>query len=169
MITMKISGSFKALFLSIFLSASIAAAPGQRAYAQAGVSAATLAATSSAASAATALAQDPEAAPDQHYVYCISSGIGPVVYFSDIFAAVPTSPIAGPHAGRNGFPEFSAPFVAFLEKKYGYKENSSAPAMCRAIFSPNAAGLHAAQTTRQAAEDLARQNKMQVVETGWKQ
>jgi hypothetical protein len=159
------AASFNAIFLSIFLSASPAALPGQRANTLAGVAAASAAA----ASAATALAQDPEAAPDQHYVYCISSGIGPVVYFSDIFAAVPTSPVAGPHAGRNGFPEFSAPFVAFLEKKYGYKENSSAPAMCRAIFSPNAAGLHAAQTTRQAAEDLARQNKMQVVETGWKQ
>jgi hypothetical protein len=165
MLRIRAAASFEALFLSIFLSAAPAALPGQRANTQAGVAAACAAA----ASAATALAQDPEAAPDQHYVYCISSGIGPVVYFSDIFAAVPTSPIAGPHAGRNGFPEFSAPFVAFLEKKYGYKENSSAPAMCRAIFSPNAAGLHAAQTTRQAAEDLARQNKMQVVETGWKQ
>ena len=165
MLRIRAAASFEALFLSIFLSAAPAALPGQRANTQAGVAAACAAA----ASAATALAQDPEAAPDQHYVYCISSGIGPVVYFSDIFAAVPTSPIAGPHAGRNGFPEFSAPFVAFLEKKYSYKENSSAPAMCRAIFSPNAAGLHAAQTTRQAAEDLARQNKMQVVETGWKQ
>ena len=165
MLRIRAAASFEALFLSIFLSAAPAALPGQRANTQAGVAAASAAA----ASAATALAQDPEAAPDQHYVYCISSGIGPVVYFSDIFAAVPTSPVAGPHAGRNGFPEFSAPFVAFLEKKYGYKENSSAPATCRAIFSPNAAGLHAAQTTRQAAEDLARQNKMQVVETGWKQ
>jgi hypothetical protein len=165
MLRIRAAASFEALFLSIFLSAAPAALPGQRANTQAGVAAASAAA----ASAATALAQDPEAAPDQHYVYCISSGIGPVVYFSDIFAAVPTSPIAGPHAGRNGFPEFSAPFVAFLEKKYGYKENSSAPAMCRAIFSPNAAGLRAAQTTRQAAEDLARQNKMQVVETGLKQ
>jgi hypothetical protein len=165
MLRIRAAASFEALFLSIFLSAAPAALPGQRANTQAGVAAASAAA----ASAATALAQDPEATPDQHYVYCISSGIGPVVYFSDIFAAVPTSPVAGPHAGRNGFPEFSAPFVAFLEKKYGYKENSSAPATCRAIFSPNAAGLHAAQTTRQAAEDLARQNKMQVVETGWKQ
>jgi hypothetical protein len=165
MLRIRAAASFEALFLSIFLSAAPAALPGQRANTQAGVAAASAAA----ASAATALAQDPEATPDQHYVYCISSGIGPVVYFSDIFAAVPTSPVAGPHAGRNGFPEFSAPFVAFLEKKYGYKENSSAPAMCRAVFSPNAAGLHAAQTTRQAAEDLARQNKMQVVETGWKQ
>ena len=91
------------------------------------------------------------------------------MYFSDIFAAVPTSPVVRPHAGRNGFPEFSAPFLAFLQKKYGYKENSNAPTVCRAIYNPNAAGLHAAQATRQAAEDLARQNKTQIVETGWKE
>jgi hypothetical protein len=144
MFTIRVSTSSKAFFFSVILSASAAALP---AYAAAGQA----------------------ASPDQHYVYCMSGGTGPVMYFSDIFAAVPTSPVTGPHAGRSGFPEFSAPFLQFLQKKYGYKENSSSPTTCRAIFSPNDAGLRAAQTTRQAAEDLARQNKMQVVETGWKQ
>jgi hypothetical protein len=121
------------------------------------------------AAAASADAAIPAAAPNQKYVYCISGGGGPVVYFSDIFAGAPTSPTVGPHAGRNGFPEFSGPFVAFLEKQYGYKENSSSPTACRAIYNPVPAGYRVAQTTRQAAEDLARQNKSQVVETGWKQ
>ncbi len=120
------------------------------------------------AKAATAQA-DLAVAPNEKYVYCISGATGPAVYFSDIFAAVPTSPTFGPHAGRNGFPEFSGPFVAFLQQKYGYKENSSSPTICRAIFSPNPAGLHAAQTTKQAAEDLDKQANKQIVETGWKQ
>jgi hypothetical protein len=106
--------------------------------------------------------------PNEKYVYCISGATGPAVYFSDIFAAVPTSPTAGPHSGRNGFPEFSGPFLAFLQKKYGYKEDSNSPTACRAVFSPNAAGLHAAQTTKQAAQDLDKQANKQIVETGWK-
>jgi hypothetical protein len=110
----------------------------------------------------------PTAAANEHYVYCFSGSSGPVVYFSDIFAAVPTSATVGPHAGRNGFPEFSGPFLAFLQNKYGYKSDSSSPPVCRAIYNPNPAGLHAAQATRQAAEDLAKQNKAQIVETGWK-
>ena len=123
-----------------------------------------------AASAQSALAaQGLAAAPNQHYVYCLSGGAGSAQYFSEIFAAVPTSAVQGPHAGRNGFPEFSGPFIAFLQQKYGFKETPSSPTTCRAIYNPNAAGLHAAQATKQAAEDLARQNKMQVVETGWKQ
>jgi hypothetical protein len=122
-----------------------------------------------AASADAALAAEGlAAAPNQHYVYCLSSGSGPAMYISDIFAGVPTSPVTGPHSGRNGFPEFSAPFVAFLQKKYGYKNDPNSPAICRAIYNPNPAGLHAAQATRQAAEDLAKQNKRQVVETGWR-
>jgi hypothetical protein len=118
--------------------------------------------------AASADAAIPTAAPNEKYVYCISGGGGPVVYYSDIFAGAPTSPTVGPHAGRNGFPEFSGPFVAFLQEKYGYKENSNSPTTCRAIYNPVPAGFHVAQTTKQAAEDLARQNKTQVVETGWK-
>lgn len=107
--------------------------------------------------------------PNEKYVYCISGATGPAVYFSDIFAAVPTSPTFGPHSGRNGFPEFSGPFLAFLQKKYGYREDSNSPTTCRAVFNPNPAGLHAAQTTKQAAEDLDKQANKQVVETGWKE
>ena len=122
------------------------------------------AADAKAATAQAALA----VTPNEKYVYCMSGATGPAVYFSDIFAAVPTSPTAGPHSGRNGFPEFSGPFLAFLQKKYGYKENSNSPTTCRAIYSPNPAGLNAAQTTRQAAEDLDKQGNKQIVETGWK-
>ena len=125
---------------------------------------ATAAANASAAQAAAA----PTAAANEKYVYCLSGSTGPVTYFSDIFAAVPTSPTTGPHAGRNGFPEFSGPFLAFLQNKYGFKSDSNSPPMCRAIYNPNPAGLQAAQATRQAAEDLAKQSNRQVVETGWK-
>jgi len=119
------------------------------------------------ANAATAQAAL-EVTPNEKYVYCISGATGPAVYFSDIFAAVPTSPTFGPHSGRNGFPEFSGPFLAFLQRKYGYKENSNSPTTCRAVYNPNPAGLHAAQTTKQAAEDLDKQANKQIVETGWK-
>jgi hypothetical protein len=122
-----------------------------------------------AADAKATAAQDALAVtPNEKYVYCISGATGPSIYFSEIFAAVPTSPTTGPHSGRNGFPEFSGPFLAFLQKKYGYKENSSSPITCRAFYSPNPAGLHAAQTTKQAAEDLDKQANKQIVETGWK-
>ena len=110
----------------------------------------------------------PPASPNEKYVYCISGATGPVVYFSDIFAAVPKSPTAGPHAGRNGFPEFSGPFLAFLKNKYSYKSDPNSPTTCRAIYSPNPAGLHAAQATKQAAQDLDKQAHKQIVETGWK-
>jgi hypothetical protein len=107
-------------------------------------------------------------APDEKYVYCISGATGPVVYYSDIFAAVPTSPTAGPHSGRNGFPEFSGPFLTFLQNKYDYKSDPNSPTTCRAIYNPNPGGLHAAQATKQAAQDLDKQANKQVVETGWK-
>lgn len=113
-------------------------------------------------------AQAPPAAPNEKYVYCFSGSSGPIVYFSDIFAAVPTSTTVGPHAGQNGFPEFSGPFLAFLQNKYGYKSDSNSPPRCRAIYNPNPAGFHVAQATRQAAQDLAKQANQQVVETGWK-
>lgn len=108
------------------------------------------------------------AAPNEKYVYCISGATGPVVYFSDIFAAVPTSPTVGPHAGRNGFPEFSGPFLAFLQNKYGYKSDPNSPTACRAIYTPSPAGLQAAQATKKAAQDLDQQANKQIVETGWK-
>jgi len=117
----------------------------------------------SAAAAAAAPAN-----PNEKYVYCFSGVTGPVVYFSDIFAAVPTSPTVGPHAGRNGFPEFSGPFLAFLQNKYGYKSDPSSPITCRAMYNPIPAGLQAAQATRQAAQDLNRQANKQIVETGWR-
>jgi hypothetical protein len=146
----KIPAYFEPLPLSIFLLAALIVS---------------MAATLHAQTQATA---PPTAAANEHYVYCLSGSSGPVVYLSDIFAAVPTSPTTGPHAGRNGFPEFSGPFLAFLQNKYGYKNDSSSPVMCRAIYNVNPAGLHAAQATKQAAEDLAKQANKQVVETGWK-
>jgi len=107
-------------------------------------------------------------AANERYVYCLSGSTGTSVYFSEIFTAVPTSPTTGPHSGRNGFPEFSGPFLSFLQNKYGYKNDSNSPVMCRAIYNVNAAGLSAAQATKKAAEDLAKQANKQVVETGWK-
>jgi hypothetical protein len=110
----------------------------------------------------------PPAASNEKYVYCFSGSTGPNVYYSDIFAAVPTSPTTGPHAGRNGFPEFSGPFLTFLQKKYGYKSDPNSPTTCRAIYNPSLAGFGAAQTTKQAAENLVKQANQNVVETGWK-
>lgn len=109
----------------------------------------------------------PPAAPNQKYVYCLSGGSGPAAYFSDIFAAVPTSPTVGPHSGRNGFPEFSGPFLTFLQSKYGYKSDPSSPPTCRAIYNPNPAGYHAAEATKKAAQDEAKKANQKVVETGW--
>ena len=108
------------------------------------------------------------ATPNEKYVYCMSGATGPAVYFSDIFLAVPTSQTFGPHAGRNGFPEFSGPFLAFLQNKYGYKSDPNSPTICRAAYNPNPAGLQAAQATKQAAQDLDKQANKQIVETGWK-
>ncbi len=118
--------------------------------------------------AQTQAAAPPTAAANECYVYCLSGSTGPAVYLSEIFTAVPTSPTSGPHSGRNGFPEFSGPFLSFLQNKYGYKNDSSSPVMCRAIYNVNPAGLSAAQATKKAAEDLAKQANKQVVETGWK-
>ncbi len=103
----------------------------------------------------------PAAAANERYVYCLSGSTGTSVYFSEIFTAVPTSPTSGPHSGRNGFPEFSGPFLSFLQNKYGYKNDSSSPVMCRAIYNVNPAGLSAAQATKKAAEDLAKQASKQ--------
>ena len=114
------------------------------------------------------LAAAAPANPNEKYVYCMSGATGPAVYFSDIFLAVPTSPTFGPHAGRNGFPEFSVPYLAFLQNKYGYKSAPDSPITCRAVYNPNPAGLHAAQATKQAAQDLDKQANKQIVETNWK-
>jgi hypothetical protein len=153
---LKVPSFFGPLFLSMFLVASltISTISNLALYAQ----------TQAAASSSTT----PAAAPNEKYVYCFTGSTGPVVYFSDIFAAVPTSATFGPHAGRNGYPEFAGPFLAFLQKKYGYKSDSSSPPVCRAAYNPNPEGLRAAQTTKQAAQDLAKQANQKVVETGWK-
>jgi hypothetical protein len=107
------------------------------------------------------------ATPNEKYVYCMSGATGPVVYFSNLFLGVPTSPTFGPHAGQNGFPEFSGPFLALLQNKYGYKSDPTSPTTCRAIYNPNPAGLQAAQATKQAAQNLDKQADKQIVETDW--
>ncbi|HKV51317.1 MAG TPA: hypothetical protein VJO52_08970 [Gemmatimonadaceae bacterium] len=112
-----------------------------------------------------------QAAPNQNYVVCVSDREGPVVYVSDVFPAVmPPAPGAGRGNGgaqRAQMAAFQTPFLAFLAKKYGFKSGSSYPATCTVGFAPTAAGLQAALHVKQLAEDQARQNKKEVVETGW--
>jgi hypothetical protein len=134
----------------------------------------------SADAAKTAAAQAPTAPANQVYVWCNSSWAGTagtmmpagtVMYFSDVFAAVPPQPL-GPGSGhgnggaqRAAMAAFQTPYLAFLQKKYGYKDGG---ADCRPLYPPTVAGLQAAQKAKQDFEDLAKQNRGQVVETGWK-
>ena len=91
----------------------------------------------------------------------------PVVYFSEVFAAVTTSDRVGPSPAQNRFPEIADPFKAFLEKKYAAESYSTTPPICR-VTNPDPAGLQAAQSAKQRFEDMYKQYKKQIVETGWK-
>jgi hypothetical protein len=139
-----------------------------------------VAAVNAKVASATAAAAVPTAAADQHYVFCTSARAqspGEVEYFSDIFPAVtlsqqlPADGGKGPGNGgdqRNAVAAFQAPFFAFLQKKYGYKTNGNYPTECAVTYPPTAGGLQQAQAAKRQLEDLARQNKAQIVETGWK-
>ena len=134
-------------------------------------------ATAKLASAATAAAV-PTAAANQHYVFCNSARVevaGAVEYFSDIFPAVtlPQAPAGGGKGGNGGeyvtaVSAFQRPFFAFLQKQYGYKDSGNYPTECAITYPPTAGGLQQAQAAKRQLQDLARQNKGQVVETGWK-
>lgn len=118
-------------------------------------------------SATSAGAQTPAAPAHQHYVYCISGTDLPVIYFSEVFPAATTSDRVGPSPAPNRYHEVADPFQAFLEKKYGAESHSTTGPTCR-VTTPDPAGLQAAQKARQAYEDMYKQSKKQIVETGWK-
>jgi len=127
-------------------------------------------AASSAASAATAAM--PPARADEYYVVCASGRDGPVVYYSDIFAAAPP-PGTPPTRTKSGpvvmFPtgSFRTPFFTFLQRKYGFQGSGNYPVECGADFPPTAAGFQNAQRYKLSLQDQTRQNKAQIVETGW--
>jgi hypothetical protein len=99
----------------------------------------------------------PPAAANEHYVFCYSDKALPVQYFSEIFAAVP--------AGDS----ISKAFLAFLQKKYGFKDTRpGSPVDCDVSFKPgNAYVFQSEWSIRQNMEGLPNMNK-KVVETGWK-
>ncbi len=115
------------------------------------------------------------AGPGQHYVWCHSDwgGVtgtkmapGTLLYFSDIFAGTMPPPSGSRMQGadqRNDNYAFQAPFLAFLQKKYGYKEGGS----CAAMYPPTLAGLQDAQKYKKDFEDMTVKMNGQVVETGW--
>jgi hypothetical protein len=140
-------------------------------------------AAESAAAAHTAAQQAPTAAANQNYVWCHSAWAGTagtpmppgtVMYFSDVFAAVtlPQQQSSGKTGNGgayiNAVAAFQTPFFAFLQKKYGYNPNSNYPVSCSISDPPTVAGLQNAQKNKQQFEDLAKQNRGQIVETGWK-
>lgn len=139
--------------------------------------------TAEAAEAAhTAAQQAPTAAANQKYVWCRSDWagttgtlmpVGSVMYLSDIFPAdmpPPLKPTGKPMpANANGAlinrtNALQTSFVAFLQKQYGYKGSGS----CSVSDPPTVAGQQNAQKNKQQFEDLAKQNRGQIVETGWK-
>lgn len=138
--------------------------------------------SASAAATASTAAATPTAAANQNYVWCHSAWegttgtmmpAGTMMYFSDVFAAV-TQPQQESGKGGNGgngvnaVAAFQTPFFAFLQKKYGFKNAGNYPVTCSISDPPTAAGLQNAQKNKQDFEDLAKQNRGQIVETGWK-
>jgi hypothetical protein len=128
-------------------------------------------AQAAASTAAAAASEAPTAAANENYVLCSSDPDEPVIYFSEIFAAEMPQSQGGPGKGgaqRNASARFQSDFLSFLQKNYSFKSGSNYPIGCAATFKPTAAGLHAAQTRKQQMEDQYKQQKKQVVETGWK-
>jgi hypothetical protein len=142
-----------------------------------------VAATNAAVASAAAAGAVPTAAANQNYAWCNSAWAGTagtmmpagtVMYFSDVFTVVaPPQPPPGSKTG-NGWAQGNAsaalqtPFFAFLQKKYRYNNAGNYPVDCRLGYPPTAGGLQSAQSARKQFEDLARQNRAQIVETGWR-
>jgi hypothetical protein len=140
-----------------------------------------------AASVAATAAATATAAPNQQYVWCNSAWggtagtmmpAGTIMYFSDVFPADMPPPLT-PSPGHplpanadgariNRINALQTAFFVVLQKKYGYKDSGNYPVDCRTGYPPSAAGLQNAQKYKQQFEDLAKQNRGQVVETGWK-
>ncbi|HEY2898577.1 MAG TPA: hypothetical protein VGJ12_15660 [Gemmatimonadaceae bacterium] len=119
--------------------------------------------------AQTQAAAPAAAAANEKYVLCSADPTGPVAYINQIFAAVmPHVAASGMRGGveKNENYALQPLFLAFHRKKYG--SNYQGQLSCLTTFTPNAAGLHAAQSQKQRLEDLAKQNKAQIVETDWK-
>jgi hypothetical protein len=121
-----------------------------------------------AASANTASAgAGPALGPNRSPAFCYSDLNAPVVYLSDIFA-IQALPVGSEHGngGAQRAAEYAnaTPFQAFLKKQYG----SNSAASCSISFYPTAAGLKAAQDSKQRVKDMAIKSKGQIVETGWK-
>jgi len=141
-----------------------------------------VAATNARVASAAASAAVPTAAANQNYAWCNSAWAGTagtmmpsgtVMYFSDVFVAVAPPPPAGSKTGngwgqRNASAALQTPFFEFLQKKYRYNDASNYPVECRLGYPPTAGGLQSAQRARQQFEDLAKQNRARIVETGWK-
>lgn len=140
-----------------------------------------------AASVATTAAATQTAAANQNYVWCNSAWggtagtmmpAGTVMYFSDVFPADMPPPVvhvpghAPPPPNANGalinrINALQTSFFTFLQKEYGYKAGNY-PVDCRTGYPPTLAGLQDARKYKQQFEDLAKQNRGQIVETGWK-
>jgi hypothetical protein len=124
------------------------------------------------AGAAKTAAAATAASPTASYVVCASDRAGPVVYFSDIFTA--DLPVQTGKTGNGGPAEVMMgkirnSYSVFLTQKYSFKDNSNYPVECGGNNGfKGAASLRAAQTYKQSLQDLANQQKHQIVETGWK-
>ena len=135
--------------------------------------------------AAATAAAVPTAAANQKYVFCHSAWdagstvpAGTVMYVSDIFPAEMPPPLT-PHPGHplppnansaqiNKTSALQTSFFAFLQKQYGYKDSGNYPVSCATSFPPTAGGLQSAQDNKQKTEEGVKQQKGQLVETGWK-
>jgi len=107
-----------------------------------------------------------------YYVYCYSANLaGSAMYFSDVFAF---NAVVSPNDGRKVGAKVAGPFLAFLQKKYAIKVDSSFypaswngtnyPTQCSGSFTP----LQAAREAKQQVEDnLTKNLHRQIVETGW--
>jgi hypothetical protein len=116
-----------------------------------GLSGVAVAATATRAAAAVAPAND-------LYMFCQTGG-GTVVYFSDIF--VSPKPTGGPR-GRQGN-QIGQVFLGYLKTKYSL--GADYHATCGGLSS---GALKDQQRYKQQAEDLAKGQHKQVVETDWK-
>jgi hypothetical protein len=140
-----------------------------------------VAATNARVASAASAAAVPTAAANQNYAWCNSAWAGTagtmmpsgtVMYFSDVFTAAAPPPVGSKTGNgwgqRNASAALQTPFFAFLQKKYGYKDSTNYPVECRLSYPPTAGGLQSAQTAKRQFEDLAKQNRARIVETGWK-
>jgi hypothetical protein len=90
-------------------------------------------------------------------VYCWSISRGSAAYNSDIFATVV------PNRDPTGI---KSAFLAFLQKKYGYKADSNHPVEC-VMEPPSRGGFQAARMNRRYDGENVVGSKQALVETGW--